>query len=119
MSCVIPDHPGEILKSCIDVAGKSVDEVAKAIGVSRQSLYRILAGQCSVTAEMALRFEKAFGHRAEMWMRLQGNYDLAVTFNRMEDILKGIPTVGFDLDKEIDNYLATPRPILDKMLGSK
>jgi addiction module HigA family antidote len=93
MPCEVPDHPGEILASCIDVSRKSVDEVAKAIGVSRQSLYRILAGDCSVTAEMALRFERAFGHRAEMWMRLQGNYDVAVTYNRIEDKLKGIPTM--------------------------
>jgi addiction module HigA family antidote len=86
----VPAHPGDMLKSCIAEKGKSVAEVATAIGVTRQTLHRIIAGKASYTPDMALRLERYFGYMAEMWLRAQINYDLVVTANRMEDVLSGI-----------------------------
>jgi antitoxin HigA-1 len=37
----------------------------------------VIAGRNSVTPEMAIRFEKAFGSTADTWLRMQVNYDLA------------------------------------------
>ena len=55
----------------------SVAAAAKALGVTRQQLYNVIGGKSAVTPEMAVRFEKAFGGSADMWLRMQAAYDLA------------------------------------------
>jgi addiction module HigA family antidote len=72
-----PAHPGLLVKECLADLGFSVAEAARAIGVTRQQLYRVIKGTCGVTPEMALRFEQAFGSTADTWLRMQMNYDLA------------------------------------------
>jgi antitoxin HigA-1 len=72
-----PVHPGLLVKECLDDLGLSVAEVAKGLGVTRQQLHNVIAGRSNVTPEMAIRFEKAFGRTADMWLRMQMNYDLA------------------------------------------
>jgi addiction module HigA family antidote len=56
--------------------GLSVVEASKGLGVTRQQLHNVIAGRSSVTPEMAIRFEKAFGSTADTWLRMQMNYDL-------------------------------------------
>ncbi len=46
-------------------------------GVSRQALSTVLNGHASLSADMALRFERHFKISADMLMRLQTSYDLA------------------------------------------
>ena len=82
-----PAHPGELVKACIDDLGLSVAEVAKGLGVTRQQLHNVIAARSNVTPEMAIRFEKAFGGSAEMWLRMQAAYDLAQARKRGEDIV--------------------------------
>jgi addiction module HigA family antidote len=72
-----PSHPGIGPRQEIDELGLSVAEAAKALGVTRQQLYRLLNGQCGITPEMAVRLEQAIGSNADFWLRLQMNYDLA------------------------------------------
>ena len=72
-----PPHPGAGLKDDIEALGLSVAEAAKGLGVTRQQLYRIINGESAITPEMAVRLEKAIGSTADMWLRLQMNYDLA------------------------------------------
>jgi antitoxin HigA-1 len=72
-----PMHPGEVLKVEIEELGLAVADVAKAMGCTRQQLYRVLNAQSAVTAEMALRIEKAFGGSAELWMRMQVLFDVS------------------------------------------
>ena len=72
-----PVHPGELVKACLDDLGLSVAEAAKGLGITRQQLHNVIAGRSSVTPEMAIRFEKAFGSTADTWLRMQMNYDLA------------------------------------------
>lgn len=73
-----PAHPGRIVKSaCLDPLGLSVTEGAKALGVTRQTLTKIVNGKSGISAEMAIRLAKAFGSSAEAWVRLQAAYDLA------------------------------------------
>jgi len=55
----------------------SVAEAAKAMRVTRQQLHNVMQGRSAVTPQMALRFEKAFGGSADMWLRMQAAYDLA------------------------------------------
>jgi addiction module HigA family antidote len=37
----------------------------------------LINGQHGVTPDMAIRLEQAFGGAADVWMRMQANYDLA------------------------------------------
>jgi antitoxin HigA-1 len=72
-----PPHPGELLKDNVDDLGLSVAEAAKGLGVTRQQLYNVLNGKSAITPEMAVRLEKALGGTADLWLRMQVNYDLA------------------------------------------
>ena len=72
-----PNHPGDLIRDCLDELRVSVTDGAKALGVTRATLSRLLGGKASVSPEMAVRLEKALGSSAGFWLRLQLNYDLA------------------------------------------
>lgn len=73
-----PAHPGRIVKNaCLEPLGLSVTDGAKVLGVSRQTLTKIVNGKAGVSAEMAIRLAKAFGGNADVWVRMQASYDLA------------------------------------------
>lgn len=72
-----PPHPGELLKDNVDELGLSVAEAAKGLGVTRQQLYNVINGKSAITPEMAVRPEKTLGGTADLWLRMQVNYDLA------------------------------------------
>jgi addiction module HigA family antidote len=72
-----PVHPGELAKANLEELGLSVAGAAKAMKVTRQQLYNVLHARSAVSPRMALRFEKAFGGSADMWLRMQVAYDLA------------------------------------------
>ena len=80
-----PVHPGEILREDILPALRmSKAAVAEALGISRQTLYDILNEKQPVTAEMAVRFGKAFGNGARFWVNLQRSHDLAIAERRVD-----------------------------------
>ena len=72
-----PSHPGDIIRGCLDELGVTVTDGAKALGVTRAALSRLINRKAGVSAEMAVRLEKAIGSSAAFWLRLQLNYDLA------------------------------------------
>ena len=73
-----PPHPGRIVRQdCIEPLGLTVTAAAKALGVTRQALNNVVNGKAGISPEMAVRIAGAFGGSAEMWLRLQSNYDLA------------------------------------------
>ena len=75
-------------KSALTILRLSVaNKASKALGVSRQQLHNVIAGRSSITPEMAIRFEKAFGGTADTWLRMQVNYDLAQIRKRAADIV--------------------------------
>jgi addiction module HigA family antidote len=72
-----PPHPGEILRElCLTPLKLSVTEAARALGVSRKTLSRILNGHAGISAEMAVRLSLAFDTSAESWLNQQMQYDL-------------------------------------------
>lgn len=81
-----PPHPGGLIKDELDELGFSVAEAAAGIGVTRQQLYRVIRGENAISPDMALRLEKAIGSTADMWLRLQMNYDLAQARLRNPDL---------------------------------
>lgn len=72
-----PVHPGALAKANLEELGLSVAYAAKTMKVTRQQLHNVIRGRSAVSPEMALRFEKAFGGSADMWLRMQVAYDLA------------------------------------------
>jgi len=72
-----PNHPGDIIRDCLDELAVNVTDGAKALGVTRAALSRLINRKAGVSAEMAVRLEKAIGSTAGFWLRLQLNYDLA------------------------------------------
>jgi addiction module HigA family antidote len=87
-------HPGEILREdVIPALGKSKAEIARLLGVSRQSLYDVLNEKQPVTTGMALRFAKLTGTTAESWARMQLAYDLQKNAAAMADQIAAIPTL--------------------------
>ena len=90
-----PVHPGEILKGDILPAlNLTVSESARQLGVSRQSLHRIMAGQQPVTVEMALRLGKFCGNGAGLWLRMQQAHDLWHAEQRLHGEIARIPAHG-------------------------
>lgn len=73
-----PAHPGSLIKyECLDALGLSVTDAAEHLGVQRSTLSRLINGHSGVSADMAIRLEKAGWSNAAMWLRLQASYDLA------------------------------------------
>ena len=72
-----PTHPGEALREeFLPSLGISNTDFAKRLGVSRQTVYELLAERRGVSADMAHRLAKFFGTSPEMWMGLQEDVDL-------------------------------------------
>jgi antitoxin HigA-1 len=72
-----PPHPGELVGDILAELGVSLDEAAEALGISSRDLRDVITGRTAISAEMAVRLEKALGSTAGAWLRMQDNYDLA------------------------------------------
>src|SRR5277367_2050093 len=72
-----PIHPGEIIGGdVLSALNMSVAEAAAKMGISRQTLHRIIRGQMAVTPEMALRIGKFCGNGPRLWLNMQTAHDL-------------------------------------------
>lgn len=90
-----PTHPGAILREdVLPAIGKPKSEIARALGVSRQTLYDILTEEKPVTVPMALRLGKLCGNGPLIWINLQRNYDLRIAEQEMAKELEAIPTLA-------------------------
>lgn len=73
-----PPHPGEIVREdIIGALGLSVTKAAEILGVRRATLSDVTNGKAAVSAEMALRLEKAFGVNMDLLLNMQAGYDAA------------------------------------------
>ncbi len=82
-----PPHPGLAVRhDCLEPLDLSVSEGAKALGVTRQAMNNLVSGRAGISAEMAIRLEKAFGGGAETWLRIQAAFDLAQVEKRVGKI---------------------------------
>ena len=77
MAMFNPPHPGRsILHDCLEPLGLTITAGAKVLGISRQSLDKVINGRGGISPEMAIRLTKAFGSDAETWLKMQLAYDL-------------------------------------------
>ena len=73
-----PAHPGGFIKhEIIAPLELTVTAAAQALGVTRAALSTMLNERASLSPEMALRVEKAFGVSMDTLMRMQNSFDIA------------------------------------------
>jgi plasmid maintenance system antidote protein VapI len=86
------------------------------LGVTRQTLNNLVIGKSGISADMAIRLDKAFGGGAETWLRLQTAYGLAQARQRL----------GWAEYREVHQFGARRRrwvsleakPILRRLIGA-
>ena len=77
MTLLHPTHPGETIGHCLADSAMTATELAAGLVMSRGRLYRLIRGELSVTAPVALALERQGWSNAEFWLRLQNQFDLA------------------------------------------
>jgi len=92
-----PAHPGQFIRmEVIEPLDLSVTDAAKILGVTRPALSAVLNGRASLSPDMALRIEKAFGPKMDTLLRMQIAYEIAEARDREGDI-------------KVKRYVAKPR----------
>ena len=73
-----PTHPGVLFARDIlpELGRRTIGEITTLLGVSRQTLHRVMAGDTAISPEMAVRLSIAFDTSAESWLQQQVQYDL-------------------------------------------
>ena len=82
-----PPRPGlSVRHDCLEPLGLSVTEAARNLGVSHKQLSDIVNCRASISPEMAIRLDKAFGGGADTWYRLQSSWELAGALKKADQI---------------------------------
>lgn len=82
-----PPHPGTFVRGeIVEPLELSVTAAAAVLGVTRAALSAFLNGRSSLSPEMAVRLEKAFGISMDTLMRMQNSYDIARARERAGEI---------------------------------
>ena len=90
-----PTHPGEMLREdFLPDYGLTVSRLAKAIGVSRQSVNELLRERRGVSPEMALRLARLFGNSPEFWLNAQRAVDLWEAAQAIQNEVARITPLG-------------------------
>lgn len=80
-------HLGAWLRSeIVEPHRLSVTEAASRLRVTQQAVSNLLDARAGLSAEMAIRFEKAFGVSADTLMRMQAAHDLAQVRARVVEV---------------------------------
>ncbi len=86
-----PTHPGEMIRDdFIPDYNLSTASLAKALGVSRQTINELLRERRSITPPMALRLSRLFGNSPEFWLNAQQTRDLWESEKRFKKELNQI-----------------------------
>ena len=80
-------HPGQFIRmEVLEPLELSVTEAAKILGVTRPALSALLNGRSALSAQMALRVEKAFGPKMDTLLRMQTAHEIAAVRATETDI---------------------------------
>ncbi len=89
-----PLHPGELLREDILPAlGLPLQDIARALGISRQALHSILHGRAAISPLMALKLGRLCGNGPDLWMTLQARYDLAHAAEARREEIDAVPAL--------------------------
>ena len=85
-----PIHPGYYLSEILEEHGMSQAAFARAIGVSPMRISHVIREERPVTAELALRFGRAFGQSPQFWINLQTSHDLKIAERQIKASLSKV-----------------------------
>lgn len=89
-----PMHPGEVLREeFLKPLNMAPGRLAKACGLPRTRIERIVNEATGITADTALRLGKALGTSAQLWLNLQNRYDMQVAERKIGKALDKIENV--------------------------
>ena len=92
-----PVHPGVFFERNIlpefRRQNRTIGEIATLLGVSRQTLHRVMAGEQPISPNTAVRLGKLCGNGPELWLNMQARYDACEATRRLAPELKKIPTL--------------------------
>jgi addiction module HigA family antidote len=71
-------HPGRLLRRELKARELSANRLALGLGVPSGRITDILNERRSITADTAVRLGRYFGNRAQFWLDLQSQYEIAV-----------------------------------------
>ena len=71
-------HPGRLLRRELQMRGLSANRLSLDLGVPSGRITDILNGRRAITADTAVRLGHYFGNRAQFWLDVQSQYDIAV-----------------------------------------
>lgn len=92
-----PIHPGEILlEEFMKPMDISINRLARDIQVSPGRISAIVNGRRAITADTALRLGKYLRTSSDLWIGLQGEFDLRVAKR----------TIGPEIERRIQEHVA-------------
>ncbi len=92
-----PIHPGEILfEEFMKPMDISINRLAREIHVSPGRISAIVNGKRAITADTALRLSRYLGTSSDLWIGLQGEFDLRVAQR----------TIGREIERHIQQHVA-------------
>lgn len=78
-------HPGIVLKDLyLNARGWTQADLARAIGCPPKKVNQIVTGKSAISADFAIDIAEALGTSAQMWIRLQADYELYVALQKRE-----------------------------------
>ena len=86
-----PIHPGDILADELEAIGMNASQFAGVIHVPANRVTLILKKQRAITADTALRLERALGTSAAFWLNLQKTYELDLARQQSGKAIQRIP----------------------------
>ncbi len=69
-------HPGELLGEELEARDITQKDFAEAIGLRPSHLNELIKGKRNISALLAIKIEKELDIDADIWMRLQVQFDL-------------------------------------------
>ena len=82
-----PPHPGNVIRyDVLEPLGLNLTRAAEVLDVRRATLSDVINGKAALSAEMALRLEKAFGVSMDLLLKMQAGYDAAQARLRSREI---------------------------------
>jgi len=91
----IHTHPGEILREeFVGPLGISGAALAKAVGVSAQTISQLLQEKRAISPDIAIRLAQALGTTPSFWVTLQQKHDISRAMEENAAVYSAIPRIA-------------------------
>ena len=92
-----PPHPGDFIRTeILEELGLSIAKAAEILGIRRATLSDLVNSKASLSPEMALRIEKAFGVSMDTLLRMQAWYHRRFSWGKIGSHSPPQPPVFFE-----------------------